>query len=92
MEKGETTTITTVIPEWYQEVANSYESDESVKEILEQLVLDPNSKKWHALQNEVLQYKGRIVVGDCPQVKLEDSPCPIRFPFGWTFRDPKHIL
>ena len=35
MEKGETTAISEAIPEWYQEVASSYESDELVKEILE---------------------------------------------------------
>jgi len=33
MENGETTAIMEAIPEWYQEVASSYESNESVKEI-----------------------------------------------------------
>jgi len=52
-----------------------------MKKILEQLVLDPNSKPGYTLQNSgVLRYKGRIVVGDCPQLKdkilhaLHESP------------------
>ena len=50
-------------------MASSYHSDEQIKRILEQLVLDPNNKRGYTLQNGVLLYKGRIVLGDCPQVK-----------------------
>ena len=68
-EKGETTAITALIPCWYQEVANSYNSDEQIKGFLEQLVLDPNSKRGYTLQNGVLRYKGMIVIGNYPNVK-----------------------
>ena len=74
-EKGETTAITALILSLYQEVANSYELDEQIKGLLEQLVLYPTSKigytlkVGYTLKNGLLRYKERIVIGDYPTIK-----------------------
>ena len=79
-EEGELSAISTLVPDWYQELASSYESDEGLKQLLGQLVLDPTSRWGYTLRNGMIRYHGRIVIGDLPELKermlqtLHESP------------------
>jgi len=62
--EGASTTITSIIPDRYQEVTTSYEKGGWTKELLEQLILNPNSRQGFTLSNGLMRYKGRLVIGD----------------------------
>ena len=61
-------------------MAKSYESDEQTETLLEQLIIDPASKEGYTLANGVMRLKGRLVVGNCTELKkkilraLHESP------------------
>jgi len=55
-EGGESTAITSAIPDCYQKLTASYEGDEWTKELLEQLVIDPSSRQGFTLTNGLLRY------------------------------------
>jgi len=57
-EEGQTTTFTVITPDWYREVEESYEGDSKMKELREQLILNPNSKPEYTLNQGVIRYRG----------------------------------
>lgn len=52
-----------VKPAWITEVVASYKNDQRCKDLLAQLATSPTSVPNHALQQGVLRYKNRIVIG-----------------------------
>lgn len=63
LEEGQTAAITVITPNWYREVEESYEGDNKMKELREQLILNPNSKPEYTLNQGVIRDKGRLVIG-----------------------------
>lgn len=47
-----------------REVTTSYTKGEWIKELMEQMVLDPDSKLGYTLRNGQLRYKERMVIGE----------------------------
>ena len=68
-EEGLTASIMAVIPTWCKEVASSYEGDEKLQMLLEQLIIDPDSKPGYSYTNGVIRYKGRLVIGNKEDLK-----------------------
>ena len=56
--------IAFVILDWNQDITASYEQDDWSKGLMEQLILNPNSRLGFTLSNGVLRYQGRLVIGD----------------------------
>lgn len=63
-EEGHSAALTVLVPDWHREVASSYENDESMRELLQQLVVDPSTKPGYTLINGLIRNKGRLVIGD----------------------------
>ena len=68
-EEGLTASITAVIPSWCKEVTSSYEGNEGLQTLLEQLIVDPDSKPGYSYTNGVIRYKGRLVIGNKKDLK-----------------------
>lgn len=57
-------TISSCKPDWLQEVLNSYTTDKTTTALLQELaVLSPNAKGYY-LEQGLIKYKGRLVIGD----------------------------
>ena len=56
LEEGSVAVITTIVPDWCQEVAASYTSSEKTQELLQQLVVDPSSKPSYTLTNGMIRH------------------------------------
>lgn len=57
--------ISTATPVWAQELVESYPKDPVTKQLLEQLLLQPNhTMPDYSLTAGIIRYKGRIMVGD----------------------------
>jgi len=63
-EERSLATITIIVLGWCQDVMASYEGDEKVKELLEQLAMGSNGKEGYALVGGMIRYHGRIVIGN----------------------------
>jgi hypothetical protein len=61
--------ISAVTPTWITEVEQSYCQDTVCKLLLEQLLLDSQSKPNYSLNAGILRYKGKIYVGNVPPLK-----------------------
>jgi hypothetical protein len=55
--------ISQAIPAWTEEIAKSYEHDETCTQLLQELAITNESKPNYSLQNGVLRYKGRLYIG-----------------------------
>jgi len=64
-----TLAISTVVLDWLQEVIDSYLKGEWTKGLLEQLSINVNSRPNYTLINGVIRYKGKLVIGDCEELK-----------------------
>lgn len=53
----------TVKPAWVTEVVDSYKNDQICKDLLAQLTINPDSVPNYTVQQGVLRYKNRIVIG-----------------------------
>jgi len=53
-EEGSTSAITVVVPEWCQEVIDSYANDEQVKKTLEEVMVIPNWANGYTLTEGML--------------------------------------
>jgi hypothetical protein len=63
--------ISAVTPKWITEVEQSYSQDNGCKPLLEQLLLDNQSKPNYSLNAGILRYKGKIYVGNVPPLKKQ---------------------
>ena len=80
-KEGQVAAITVIVLDWYLEVEASYEGDEKMRKLLEQLILNPNGRLRYMLNHGVVRYKGRrLVIGRCEELRkkilssLHESP------------------
>ena len=55
-EEGSNATITTLVPDWYQEVVASYDKGSWTTELIEQLSIDKNSRQGYTYHNGLIRY------------------------------------
>ena len=91
-EEGSVAAITTVIPEWCQEVIDNYEEDEHVKKILERLVVEPKDVEGYTLVEEMLRYNSRTIIGDNKGLKKKILQSLHESPLGGTLEFRIHTL
>ena len=58
-----TTTITQVVPSWYDQIYNSYKDDVRLQDIIQGKMVDATQALKFTYTNGVVKYKGRIVIG-----------------------------
>ena len=69
-----------MVPEWYQEVIDSYEGDNKIKAVLEKLTIGAQETEGYTLNQGLLRFHGRIVIGENTRIKerifqaLHESP------------------
>lgn len=61
--------ITVVIPEWIQDIQNSYEGDIQAHKMLSMIGTDSDPNRTYSLESGILRYKGRIYVGDSNSIR-----------------------
>jgi hypothetical protein len=62
-------TLSVAIPSWTKEITNSYLGDPECTQLLQELVVDPNSHANYTVHSGVLRYKGRIYIGNSSDLK-----------------------
>jgi hypothetical protein len=60
--------ISSVTPQWIQEVSDGYQSDNHTLSLLAKLSIDPSVVPHFSLQGGLLRYKGRIWLGHNPSL------------------------
>jgi hypothetical protein len=50
--------------DWIQEVLNSYATDSAVTTLLQELAICSPNAKGYSLDNGIIKYKGRLVIGE----------------------------
>jgi hypothetical protein len=90
--------LSTLQPQWIEQVANSYLLDQFAQEVLTKLVVDGASYPPYILHHGLLRYNGRLWIGDDPDMKLKllsalhDSPVGGHSGFAVTYRWMKKLL
>lgn len=68
---NEINAVTQVVPQWINEVQKSYDQDTKIHGIIAEKILDGSSNTDYSYNNEILRWKGRICIGDQPDIKLK---------------------
>lgn len=55
--------LTTVVPQWIQQVTDSYASDPHCMHLMEKLAVDPTAVQYTTFKNGLLRVKGKLLVG-----------------------------
>jgi hypothetical protein len=63
--------ISTVIPQWIQQVTQSYESDSKCSDIISKLSIDSQAVQNFTYTNGLLRYKGKLYIGDSGHLKQQ---------------------
>lgn len=90
--------VSTCTPKWLKEVVSSYDNDPYSTQILSELAIDANSREHFTLQEGVLRFKGRVWVGDNPELQyrltseLHNSPVGGHSGFPVTYRKVKRLF
>lgn len=63
--------VTTIIPEWVNDIKRSYEGDIQAHRMLSLIDTDGDPDGWYKLEAGLLKYKGRIYVGETTEIRLE---------------------
>ena len=80
VEERASVAIIAITSDWFREVTTSYTKGEWIKELMEQMILNPDSKPGYSLRNELLRYKDIIIIGEDETLRqkileaLHDSP------------------
>jgi hypothetical protein len=61
--------LTVVTPLWITEVQDNYNEDDKCKELLAKLSIDPQAEIHYTMNNGILRYRGKIVVGDSSELR-----------------------
>lgn len=64
LEEGSAVAISTIVPDWCQEIAASYLSSDKTRELLQQLAVNPSSKPGYTLSNGMIRLRGKLVIGE----------------------------
>jgi hypothetical protein len=62
--------LSTVVPQWCDDVITRYSSDPQAQSYIEQLVLSPDSVPNFSYQNGLLHYKNRLWLGNNKELQL----------------------
>lgn len=62
--------LSTVVPQWCDDVIVGYSSDPQAKSYIEQLVLSPESVPNFSYHNGMLRYKNRVLLGNNKELQL----------------------
>jgi hypothetical protein len=60
----EVQSVSSCRPDWVMEVQNSYNNDADMQQLLQQLTIASPDTKGFTLDNGLIKYKGRLVIGD----------------------------
>ena len=63
--------ITFVSTSWLAEIKQSWISDPVVQQVIADLILDHTSHRGYRWEQGILTYKGKLVVGNMPQLKIQ---------------------
>lgn len=61
--------LSAVVPLWLNEVQEGYKTDPATEQLLTQVLLSPDQYPHYTMQQGVLLYKGRILVGSNPALQ-----------------------
>ena len=61
--------ISLVVPVWIEQVINTYQDDRACLDLITKLSVDANAVPNFTLQNGILRYKGRVLVGTSGSLK-----------------------
>jgi hypothetical protein len=61
--------VSAVVPQWLTHVQTSYDKDPEALSLIAKLSLDPTAAPHFILKEGILRYKGRIWLGDDPELK-----------------------
>jgi hypothetical protein len=61
--------ISMAVPTWLTEVEKPYQQDEKCTQLLQELAVKPDSHLHYKLQDSILSYKNRIVIGNTTDLK-----------------------
>ena len=64
-------TISSVQTAWIDQVVNSYQQDEHCLDLLTKLSIDQAAVQHHTLHNGILRYKGKLLVGNTGQLRVQ---------------------
>lgn len=56
--------VSTTKPAWIMEVTDTYKNDNKCKDLLTQVSVDPTALPNYTLQNGILRFKNRVVIGN----------------------------
>ncbi|KAH6786813.1 hypothetical protein C2S52_006365 [Perilla frutescens var. hirtella] len=74
--------MSTIIPEWVQEVLTSYAEDVLCKDIIAAKHVDPEAYPKFTLTQGILRYKGRVVIGNTQELKAKILTTMHNTPYG----------
>jgi hypothetical protein len=61
--------LSTVTPLWIADIENSYTNDEGYVDIIQQLLVNPQSVPHYTVHQGILRYKGKVCVGNSSEMK-----------------------
>ena len=59
------------MPVWIEQVTSSYTDDFKWQELITKLSIDPAVVQYFTLQSGILRYKGRVLIGNAGQLKMQ---------------------
>ena len=68
---AESLAISCVVPVWIEQVTSSYTDDTKCQDLLSKLSIDPAAVSSFTLQNGILRYRGKILIGNTGHLKLQ---------------------
>lgn len=91
--------ISVATPTWAEELVESYQQDKDIKVLLERLLLQKDqTDSDYTLHSGIIRYKGRILVGNIPALRLKLLSALHSSPVGGhsgnraTYQRVKHIF
>lgn len=63
--------VSSCTPTWIQTIVGGYEKDPLASQLLAELAVDPSAKPHFSLHQGLLRYKGRIWIGDNPELQQQ---------------------
>ena len=60
-----------ITPTWIESIEHSYQQDTHCQEILQKLLISPDSEKDYNVTAGIIRYKGKILVGNNADLKTK---------------------
>lgn len=68
-ENGECRAVSVLVPDWIKEVSRSYEGTSWAQELMTSLAAGGDEQKGYTLRAGLLRYRGRMVIGEDPELQ-----------------------